>query len=129
MPTACQHPSVVYFLHEPELDRIKIGRSENRKKRLSDLATGNSQELKLLATFPGARPEERELHDRFRKDRIRGEWFRSTPELLALIEDVNAGRYRPNPAPPRPRRSKAPAKPLPALRAWFRRGDGGIRSL
>jgi hypothetical protein len=50
--------------------------------------TGNSSELALLKCVPALPVEEVRLHARFRATKVRGEWFRPTPELLAYIDGI-----------------------------------------
>jgi hypothetical protein len=85
----------VYFIHEDsEGDPIKIGIAKNPHRRMRTLQTGNSKALTLMGYIKGTRSDETKIHQRFantriiRKDRSKGEWFESTPELLALIEEL-----------------------------------------
>lgn len=84
-----QIKSRVYFIQQG-YDRnspIKIGFSKRPNFRKMELQTGNPQRLNFLAIIPGTESDERLLHQRFASTRLEGEWFESTPELLALIED------------------------------------------
>lgn len=78
--------SRVYFARAG--DRIKVGWSKNVATRIAQLQTGNPDPIQLLATTPGGRSLEREVHSRFADARVTGEWFSATPELLAYIADV-----------------------------------------
>lgn len=69
--------------------RIKIGWSRNVAARITQLQTGNAEPVQLVATTPGARSRERQLHDQFAAARVSGEWFEATPELIAYIADLN----------------------------------------
>jgi hypothetical protein len=84
----------VYFLRLGKY--IKIGTTGNIIKRIGDISTGRScimppddapelWQMELMATTPGSTFMESSLHGRFAKDRVVGEWFISTPELLKLI--------------------------------------------
>lgn len=57
--------------------RYKIGIAKNPAKRLSQLQTGNSDELKLIETYNSynARKIESILHNRYAYGKERGEWF------------------------------------------------------
>lgn len=70
-------PSVVYYGQQGE--RIKIGTSTQVDERCREL------KVTLLATEPGSYAEEAERHKRFAHLRIKGEWFRPGPDLLAHI--------------------------------------------
>lgn len=80
--------SVIYFLQESMAGAIKIGTSKHLKKRLDELDRHLPSTTKLLATIEGDREVEWVVHLRFAHARIRGEWFRPVPELLAYIEGI-----------------------------------------
>jgi hypothetical protein len=80
-----------YFVEAIGLKRIKIGRARDVAQRLATLRTGSAVPLVLRATTT---IPERDLHRRFRRDRVCGEWFNFTDEIAALIEEIN------NPAKP-----------------------------
>lgn len=76
-----------YFIGAENGDVVKIGWAINPNHRLSGLQTGNPVELALLAVVRDTNYREREahFHSRFSESRIRGEWFRRTPELDRVI--------------------------------------------
>lgn len=78
--------SYVYFVRSG--NAIKIGISYSPKKRLRGIATDNHGELKLLLAMPGNAARERGLHKKFKKHRIRGEWFNLVPEITKYIAGV-----------------------------------------
>lgn len=84
--------TVSYFVEALGLDSVKIGTSSNLRRRLSKLQTGSAVPLILLATTT---VPERALHTRFAADRISGEWFRKTPALLALIDELKSEALAP----------------------------------
>ncbi|MDA8345729.1 MAG: GIY-YIG nuclease family protein [Thermaerobacter sp.] len=63
---------------------IKIGVSADVAGRLRMLQAASTERLVLLGTHPGGADLERALHDRSRDQRVRGEWFRPSPEPLRL---------------------------------------------
>ena len=76
----------VYFIREivnkkkGKYGFIKIGIARNVANRLEALQTSNARELELLIAIPfksrmQARHVEKKLHRRFRRFRVRGEWF------------------------------------------------------
>ncbi len=83
-------PETIYFVQAEDGGPIKIGLAACVWCRLSSLQTGNPARLLLLATTVGDCVDEAELHSRFSRHRLRGEWFRPNPELLALIEGLRA---------------------------------------
>ena len=77
----------VYFIRSTDTSHVKIGTTKHSPPaRLRDLQTGNPSELVLLGAMAGGVGLEKQLHDRFDALRVRGEWFRGTPELLAFID-------------------------------------------
>lgn len=91
----------VYFLTcEAEGFPIKIGFSADPKMRVMQFALHMPYTVTMLAVMDGSRATERAILRHFKKDRLRGEWFKRTPELLAAIERVKAGKF-PYPSAPR----------------------------
>lgn len=72
---------VTYFIQEDRVGGlIKIGKSVDPRNRLKSLATGNSVRLVLL----GCTSESEEaLHLRFKQERVSGEWFYPSTEILS----------------------------------------------
>ncbi|MFT4529569.1 MAG: hypothetical protein ACJAYO_000254 [Thalassolituus oleivorans] len=68
--------------------RVKIGRTKNIETRLSNLKTGSSGELIVLALEPGDSTREREIHKKFSSCRRQGEWFVLTAPLLEHIRSI-----------------------------------------
>lgn len=76
----------VYFIKACESALIKIGFAVNPHQRLNALQCGSPEPLALIAVMPGGAAEEAKLHGRFSAHRARGEWFKPSPDLDALIE-------------------------------------------
>ena len=76
----------VYFVSARELDLVKIGYAYNPVARWRHLRTSSPIELTLEGAIPGGFTEERGLHKRFALARVRGEWFKLTPQLQAEID-------------------------------------------
>jgi predicted GIY-YIG superfamily endonuclease len=72
----------VYFIRAGEHGAIKIGVAKNVKARLDQLQTGNHQDLQIIHVIE-AKGEahafnlEAELHNIYKHENIRGEWFKS----------------------------------------------------
>jgi hypothetical protein len=49
------------------------------------LQTGNAEHLRLLTYMAGHPQMETDLHDTLRDFRLRGEWFRWTPEVQRVL--------------------------------------------
>src|SRR5262249_47936749 len=76
----------------------KIGWSKNPKKRLSSLQTASPDELVLLGTIQGGLEVETELHRRFAKHKLQGEWFGGA--ILGEVQAIIA-REKANPQQPK----------------------------
>lgn len=83
-------PSVayIYFVQQGDYGPVKIGLAKNVLKRLDGLLNGSPLELHLRAVMPGDRAVERQMHQRFAKHHIRGEWFQPDPEIVMFIDGV-----------------------------------------
>ena len=76
----------VYFIKARGTDRVKIGWTNDLKKRLANLQTASPFRLKVLLVLDeSSRSVEKSLHDRFATARVCGEWFLLTGELKAII--------------------------------------------
>lgn len=76
---------LVYAIEALGLNTIKIGWTKHLTSRLSAIRTSCPVELRLLGVTPGNRTDESEIHQQFEDCRVRGEWFRATPELRAEV--------------------------------------------
>lgn len=81
----------IYFVHAPDLKRIKIGFTVNLKVRLNELQMGSPADLKLLVAVRGPLQVEFALLAAFHNYRIHGEWFRAAPCLMRFIESLKPG--------------------------------------
>ncbi len=80
----------VYFMAAPALGVVKIGYSTNPGERFIDLDGMAPTPLKLLFVIEGPPLLEREMHDRFWVQRVRGEWFAVVGELAMFIDEMSA---------------------------------------
>jgi hypothetical protein len=79
----------IYFIGCTETFRVKIGfTTGNVFERLAKLQTGSPTHLAYLGSLPGTLADERNLHSRFARDRVRGEWFRVSPQLREHLNFV-----------------------------------------
>lgn len=85
---SCTTDSFLYFIEAKGTGFVKIGRSSNPERRLSQLATGSPNELILLGTISGGHDLEQSLHQDFSHLRGRGEWFNLTPALHRFIRQA-----------------------------------------
>ncbi len=81
---------MIYFMtHGEDESRFKIGHAKTPRERLYDLRTGDPF-IRLAAQMEGTTQDEAALHRRFGAHRIEAvgsdEWFRTTPDLLDLVD-------------------------------------------
>lgn len=82
----------VYFIRS-ETGPIKIGFARVPERRLRSIQAMSPVSLDIVATEPGVRHRECQLHWRFRESRLHGEWFEPTLELKEYIKSLRgAGR-------------------------------------
>ena len=67
---------MIYFIQAGKNGPIKIGDSDTIHERLEDLQVGCPYKLRLLFVYNGRDYDEFELHEHFKHEHIRGEWFR-----------------------------------------------------
>lgn len=84
--------SYIYFARSG--NAVKIGISCAPTKRLKSMATGNHGEMKLLGIIPGNRAREVAMHKKFKKYRIKGEWFHLVPEITKYVAGVKKRRNK-----------------------------------
>jgi hypothetical protein len=78
----------VYFITARETGTVKIGCARDPKDRLAKLQTASPAKLVLEATIFGSHETEIQLHARFAEQRVRGEWFKLTDEIEAVIRNA-----------------------------------------
>ncbi len=71
-----------YFIQDQQ-GRVKIGTSVNVQTRLSAIQTCNADKLTLLTVLD---EDEGDLHKKFDKYRIRGEWFTLSDEIREYLK-------------------------------------------
>ncbi|MBW2003075.1 MAG: GIY-YIG nuclease family protein [Deltaproteobacteria bacterium] len=77
---------MIYFIRSGKKGAIKIGYSKNNiKDRMGELQVGSPELLTLIGVMEGNINKEKELHRKFKKYLIRGEWFRPSAEIKNFI--------------------------------------------
>jgi DNA replicative helicase MCM subunit Mcm2 (Cdc46/Mcm family) len=77
--------SQIYFITDCE-GLVKIGISQDPKKRINDFKSGNHRKFKILHTFPGDRDIEFFFHRLFAHYQVNREWFKIEGLLKEFIE-------------------------------------------
>lgn len=75
----------VYFAQRAD-GPVKIGFSRQVSQRIKALGTSCPEGVALLGTIADSDATEKDVHARFAKHRIKGEWFQPAPEILELAE-------------------------------------------
>lgn len=76
----------LYVIWEPCADAVKIGIGRDPKGRLAMLQIGSPSRLFLVCSAPATSTLERFIHGQLDDARMRGEWFHTTPRVLATCE-------------------------------------------
>jgi hypothetical protein len=83
-------PISLYAIQAGDDGPVKIGIALKPWERLATLQTANPVRLRGLAAWPGSPAEEEALHKLFANDRLEGEWFNPSTELIALVDWLGA---------------------------------------
>ena len=75
----------VYFISTLDESTIKIGYTKNISSRLSALQTGSPVKLILKGWLYGSSVDEKNLHSKFKKFRLHGEWFDFKKDIKKYI--------------------------------------------
>jgi hypothetical protein len=79
--------SVIYFLHDPLHQAIKIGFTKNLRKRMRSIQQVMPlTKLALIGSIEGDEDVESQLHVLFAGLHLAGEWFRDDPTLRDFIK-------------------------------------------
>jgi Meiotically up-regulated gene 113 len=117
-------PGSVYFAQAGKSGPIKIGTARDVWTRLASLQTGSAATLHLLGVVPGGLADEKVLHQRFARHRIRGEWFKPAAALRTYIT-----KHASMPEPARRQEPARPEEPLIPEFATTAELDAWVRSL
>jgi hypothetical protein len=88
---------LVYFAQAAGGGPVKIGYCAEGalERRIGALRGACPFPLTVTRTLPGAtRADERELHRRFRRSRLHGEWFYPDPDVAAEARGVDEAELR-----------------------------------
>lgn len=79
-------PFVGYiYLAGGDAGPLKIGFSKDPYTRVESFQCGNHQELRVIAKREGTQADEREIHERLKQHRVKGEWF----DRWAALDEFN----------------------------------------
>ncbi len=86
----------VYFIQSDD-GTVKIGWSLNPEQRLKTLSSSKGPKLKIVRIVEGTRATEKLFHRIFRINRLHGEWFKFSPQMLcveAREENINSSVFQ-----------------------------------
>ncbi|MBX9659093.1 MAG: GIY-YIG nuclease family protein [Nitrospiraceae bacterium] len=75
----------IYVIQLGEHGPIKIGHSQNPKKRVDLLQVGAAERIYVRAITPGSVADEKALHKKYSEYRLRGEWFQPADDMLLEV--------------------------------------------
>lgn len=78
----------LYLFFNTENRNLKIGRSLNPKNRLKQLNTASSDKIECLFVIPNKGVLESEVHGKFEKFRLNGEWFEHSESIILFFEKM-----------------------------------------
>lgn len=78
---------IIYFVHAPMVDLVKIGHSKNAAHRLKSLCAESPIPLELLGIIPGTIIQEKGLHKRFENDHHHNEWFDLSDAIKSYLRE------------------------------------------
>ncbi len=82
---------MIYFIQHGEVGAIKIGFTDDIKRRLNEFQTASPAKLYLLYATDGIYEDETELHKKFKEFREYGEWFRPAHDIFNhIIQNAKA---------------------------------------
>jgi hypothetical protein len=76
---------MIYFIETEGM--VKIGYSNDPRRRFHNLSIGCPTRCTLVAVIEGGKVEEKRIHEMFKADRIRGEWFKFTVEINTFMRE------------------------------------------
>ena len=84
---------MIYFIQRGSDGPVKVGRAFDVKRRLRALQTSSPEPLRLLLAISGGAAREAEIHAALAASHLSGEWYRPTPQLFHLIENVREPEF------------------------------------
>src|SRR3990167_418824 len=86
----------IYFIQVGDDGPVKIGYSTNPKERCRYLQSLHFEKLKIIREIDGDFRAERYFHKRFLSNKLRGEWFNFSHDMMT--EAPYAIKFAPTPA-------------------------------
>jgi hypothetical protein len=78
---------MIYFIGNKEKGFVKIGVAKSVKNRFYSIQADNPYDLEILLELHGNYKVEKYLHNKFKENRIRGEWYKLSKSILDFISN------------------------------------------
>lgn len=75
----------LYFIQSGTGGPVKIGYTKQLATRLKAIHKLNGGSVRFLGALVGTREDEKRFHEKYAGDRLHGEWFRLSPEILLFL--------------------------------------------
>ena len=93
MCTACGARGLVYLIQQDVTWAVKIGFTSDGDSlvgRVATLQTASPYRLRIIYRMPGSAATEAQLHRRFQRYRLMGEWFSPSIEMAEWLAEHKA---------------------------------------
>jgi hypothetical protein len=80
----------IYVVRGSQTGSFKIGFSENATRRIKSLQTSSPEKLEVVCVALGSLEEEKSLHAKLSRHRIKGEWYQPHTEIDQVILDLGS---------------------------------------
>ena len=77
----------VYLLHDVDQNLLKIGFSEDPRRRFKQISNANTNKLECLGYIPGSKTNEANLHRRWAKHNKKLEWFEHQDDIVDYFKE------------------------------------------
>jgi hypothetical protein len=79
-----KYPNSFLYMIQSEAGPVKIGVAEDIDRRMNQIKTSSPVGFRVMVVLDDGYRLEAELHERFKKDKLHGEWFAPTDEILSI---------------------------------------------
>lgn len=90
-PRKKEREDTIYIINSAHY--IKIGFTRNIDQRIHALRTSSPLDVELVASFPGTKDDEKELHAMFNHIRVRGEWFHAHRDIRRWLKSKRGVQF------------------------------------
>jgi len=77
----------VYLMHDIDQNLLKIGFTENPKRRFKEIANANTNKIEFLGTIPGTKTNESNLHRKWKRFNAKLEWFNYDDDIIDYFRE------------------------------------------